>query len=89
MQQQTSLSAFYEEILPTLGKRQVMVLEGLKRLETASNMMIAKSLGWSINCVTPRINELRKLCPPRVVDSGIMVCQVTGRKVHYWRCNDE
>jgi hypothetical protein len=85
--QQTSLQAYFQEIIPIIGQRQQAVLEALKTLGNASNMMIASQLGWSINRVTPRVNELRKTSPPLVISSGVNPCKVTGRKVNYWRCS--
>lgn len=88
MMQQTSLEAFYNEILPNLSNRHAQVLKCLRTLGNASNMMIASHLGWSINRVTPRIIELRHFNPPLVVSTGIYPCKITKRKVHYWRCNN-
>ena len=84
---QTSLQAYYNEIIPIMGLRQLEVLKALETLVNASNMMIAAHLGWSINRVTPRINELRKANPPLVIESGVYQCQITNRKVNYWKIN--
>ena len=84
---QTSLQAYYNEIIPIRGIRQLEVLKALETLVNASNMMIAAHLGWSINRVTPRINELRKANPPLVIESGVYQCKITNRKVNYWKIN--
>jgi len=84
---QTSLEAYYNEIIPIRGLRQLEVLKALETLVNASNMMIAAHLGWSINRVTPRINELRKANPPLVIESGVYQCKITNRKVNYWKIN--
>ena len=84
---QTSLEAYYNEIIPIMGLRQLEVLKALETIVNASNMMIATHLGWSINRVTPRINELRKSNPPLVIESGVYKCQITNRKVNYWKIN--
>ena len=84
---QTSLQAYYNEIIPIRGLRQLEVLKALETLVNASNMMIAAHLGWSINRVTPRINELRKANPPLVIESGVYQCKITNRKVNYWKIN--
>ena len=84
---QTSLQAYYNEIIPIMGLRQLEVLKALETLVNASNMMIAAHLGWSINRVTPRINELRKANPPLVIESGVYQCKITNRKVNYWKIN--
>jgi len=79
---QTSLQSYYNEVLPNIGKNQQIILETLKSMSSASNMMIADKLGWSINRVTPRINELRKL--GLVVEFKIDYCLITHRNVSYW-----
>ena len=84
---QTSLEAYYNEIIPIRGLRQLEVLKALETIVNASNMMIAAHLGWSINRVTPRINELRKANPPLVIESGVYQCKITNRKVNYWKIN--
>lgn len=58
MIQQTSLEA-YEAILPTLSDRQLIVFEVIQRHPGMSNHDIARFLNWEINCVTPRVDELR------------------------------
>lgn len=53
----TSLEA-YSEIKSELGKKQMEVLQVIHRLKKCSNRMIAQTLGWEINRVTGRVNEL-------------------------------
>jgi len=78
----TSLIA-YEEVLSSLGKRQVQVLKALSNFYSATNMMIAEFLGWSINRVTPRVFELRK---KRLIrQDKIGLCKITNRTAIYWR----
>lgn len=82
MIQQTSLLA-YESIQHELGERQKIVLDGLKDLGEATNLMIAKHLGLPINSVTPRIFELRE---KRLVEqSHTAFCKVSKRLAKYWR----
>jgi len=59
----TSLKAYYEKVMPILGKRQLQVFTVfLKNPDEAfTNMEIAQKLGWSINRVTPRVLELRHM----------------------------
>lgn len=77
----TSIQA-YEGVMPTIGKRQALVLGVLQRSEPMSNSEIARELGWEINKVTPRVKELR--------DSGLVIemdrrtCRVTGMNVLTW-----
>ena len=86
---QTSIEAYYEEVMPKLGLRQTQVYNALKSLGNASNMMIARYLGWSINRVTPRVLEMRNLVPPLIKESGVTQCSVTGRNAKYWEINKE
>lgn len=58
--QQTSLFA-YIEVKPTLGDKQKIVYEALKKFDHMSNQEIAEYLGWEINSITPRVLELRKM----------------------------
>lgn len=77
----TSLQAF-EDLQPVIGVRQSQVFAILKSLGPSSNMELARALGWSVSCVTPRIVELRKLGLVR--DAGVRACKVTTRLVHTW-----
>jgi len=47
-----------------------------------SNSEMAEALGWPINTVTPRVNELRKRGLITQVDTR--KCKVTGRIVKVW-----
>lgn len=80
---ETSLTAYFNEICPTLGARQIKVLEAFERGESLTNSEIAERLQWSINRVTPRVLELRKMC--LVEDGGLRTCRITGRTVNTWR----
>ena len=55
----TSLITF-QEVLCSLGDRQKLVLNAIKRLQPCNNLMIQKYLNIPINSVTPRTKELRK-----------------------------
>lgn len=56
---QTSRSA-YDEIRGALGPRQLKVLEVIERNSGGiTNNELAHELHWPINCVTPRVFELR------------------------------
>lgn len=83
MLQSTSLAAF-REITPTLGKRQIHVLECFADGKDYTNSEIAERLGWSINRVTPRIFELRKRESPLLVERLKRPCRVTGRTAIAW-----
>jgi len=61
MIQQTSLQA-YVSVVGGLSRRQDVVYQLFLRYKCPfSNREISKHLGWPINCVTPRVLELRKL----------------------------
>lgn len=51
-----------------------------------SNQEIAEKLRWPINCVTPRVKELRE--KGRVREAGDKYA-VTGRKVKTWEKTDD
>jgi predicted Zn-ribbon and HTH transcriptional regulator len=82
MIQQTSIEA-YKDVLETLGERQSEVYEALKQLGEATNTMISRYLMIPINCVTPRVFELRDM--KLVGVSKVDKCIVTGRKSIYWK----
>jgi len=80
---QTSLLAF-REIKPKRHTAHEAIINLLEiTVRPPTNSEIAKSLGWSINRVTPRVNELVKL--GQVEDGGKKPCSITGRIVHCWR----
>lgn len=60
MIQQTSLEAF-EGIATDLSSKQDKVLKLFKRYGLMCNEEVARLLSWPINCVTPRVLELRNL----------------------------
>lgn len=80
MIQSTSLEAF-RVLEPNLGHHQETVLTVINSHPDMCNKEIASFLMWSINCVTPRVKELR--------DKGLVYhsCNKTfeGRRVMCWR----
>lgn len=80
--QATSLLA-YAEVLEHLGEKQLIVLKCLSELKSATNLMIARKLGWDINRVVPRIFELRKM--NLVTESKIDFCKISGKVAIYWK----
>lgn len=83
MIQQTSLEAF-SEVKQNLGEKQRIVYNILKELQEANNQMISRKLNIPINCVTPRILELREKKLVGVAFTGKDL--FTGRTTIYWRC---
>lgn len=79
--QDTSLNA-YMDISPVLAERQQRVYLALKANHPMTNMELSQYLGWTINCVTPRVLELRK--KKLVTDAGCRPCTVTGRWAWSW-----
>jgi len=84
MSQETSLRAYYDKVLPHLGERQAQVYEVFNREGMdLTNMEAATRLHWSINRVTPRVLELRRL--------GFLVlnqrrkCRITGNVAMAWK----
>lgn len=73
----------YEKIKPELGARQLQVYNALKKLEFATNTMIANNLNLPINTITPRVHELRK--KGLVIRSHISRCPITKNSAQYWK----
>lgn len=79
--QTTSLQAYSSIKNELVGKRK-KVLEQLYYMTSASNTELAEALDWPINCVTPRVKELRErylvreLCKRK--------CSVTNQTVIEW-----
>ena len=82
MIQKTSITA-YNEIKPKLGQMQQIVLNVISGAPNISNLEIARSLGWPINSVTPRVKELRDM--DLVEDAGLKRDPQTLRTVHGWK----
>ena len=79
--QDTSAQAYYA-VLQTLGYKQEMVYLKLKEIGNATNNELKQALGWEINTVTPRVNELRKL---GIVKEGTRrPCRVSGMTAIAW-----
>ena len=81
MIQVTSLESFME-ILPELGELQGIVYNTIKSHPGLSNREIANIIGKPINCVTPRVKELRNM--NLVVNIGIKFDKYTNRNVLIW-----
>lgn len=82
MIQDTSLQAYETEVRPTLGARQWEVKKVLADHVNMTNAEISRALGWEINRVTPRVNELVKM--GYVEAAGKRLCMQTGRRVYAW-----
>mgnify|MGYP001575402117 CR=1 FL=1 len=79
--QETSREAFYTEVIPNLGERQKSVLEAFGD-EAYTNLELSRRLGWEINCVTPRVLELRQ---KGLIDEHCRrPDEITGRRSVCW-----
>jgi len=82
MIQDTSLHA-YALATRQLGAKQKIVLDTIRFFPDATNAELGQRLGWPVNRITPRTNELRKI--GLVLDAGRRRCKVTGSMAHCWR----
>jgi hypothetical protein len=76
-----------------LGYAQRQVMIAITRYPNSTNNELAQILGWPINRITGRVNELRnpdkhgRWARPLVIDGGKRHCKVTGNMAHVWRVN--
>ncbi|WP_195167157.1 winged helix-turn-helix domain-containing protein [Mycobacteroides abscessus] len=80
----TSRAAF-DEVKPDLGRRQAAVLAELRSNGPSCNQEIAEGLGWPINTVTPRVNELVER--GKVREAFRERYAPTNRRVIFWAAN--
>lgn len=79
--QMTSLVA-WNMLKSSLGERQKTVFDALQILEKATNKQLAAALTWPINCITPRVLELRNM---GLVDyAGTRTDETTQRVEMVW-----
>lgn len=81
---ETSLEA-YEKVKPKINNRQKIVLDVIKVNGAITNEGISFALGWPINQVTPRVNELRHM--GMVGEEGRGMNQ-TGYSAKLWSYRD-
>ena len=82
MIQNTSLESFMQ-LLPELGELQETVYNCIKSHPGLCNREIGVLIGKPINCVTPRVKELRNM--GLVVNIGIKFDEYTNRNVMIWK----
>jgi len=85
MIQETSLEA-YIGIQSELGCRQQQILDIISKYDGVSNLDISRIVGLAINCVTPRVKELRDY--GLVVFSHSKLDRITGRRVMCWKVKE-
>lgn len=83
---QISLEAF-NMAKESISNNQELVFEVIKKLKSCNNRMIAETLGWTINRVTPRVKELRDMNPPRIVLDTIIKDDTTNINTQFWKIN--
>mgnify|MGYP000265220147 CR=1 FL=1 len=81
MVQITSIES-YVKVLESLGKRQMVVLKAIDKIEPCNNTQIANYLNLPINTVVPRVYELRKMGIVKL--NKIDVCPTTKRRSMFW-----
>lgn len=81
--QETSIKA-YLSIVSGLGKRQRLVYTTIQRYQPISNKAISSKLRIPINCITPRVKELRDMLLVEEDSQGY--CEKTRRLEIKWRC---
>ena len=81
MIQETSLMA-YLEIVPSIGAKQKVVFNAICSHNGITNMELAAELRWSINRVTPRVHELRRIGLVKLKEKRN--CNITGRLAMAW-----
>jgi len=81
--EQTKIMSYLELTPAEIGQRQRQVLEALRELGSASNRQLSAHIGIPINCITPRVKELRTLGV--VIPVGTEFDYETRRPVMKWR----
>jgi DNA-binding MarR family transcriptional regulator len=81
---QTSLFA-YEQAKDNLGEKQRQVLSAIRQIGKCTDKHIAAFLGWPINRVTPRRNELVE--SGHVIECGVVKNEY-NRPVTLWSAWD-
>lgn len=74
------------ESVQELGNKQMEVLEKIEEIQPCSNKDIAKALGWEINRVTGRVNELAKM---GIIKSERVARNDIGRLEKLWEIKEE
>lgn len=77
----------YDSIKEKLGKNQQIVLGTIAIHEPVSNEKLAYILGWEINRITGRVNELEKA--GKIEKSEKYGFSKAGRKVKQWQVKRE
>ncbi len=73
----------YADVLENLGDRQTEVYRTILKLRSCNSTMISQHLKLPINCVVPRVNELRKYSI--VMEDKKARCPYTKKLTIFWR----
>lgn len=80
-----STSLFAYRTISNLGEKQSKVLEKIEEMQPCSNKQIARALGWEINRVTGRVNELAKI---GLIKTEKIAKGETGRPEKLWQIKE-
>ena len=83
----TSLEAYFGEILPTVGTRQKIVYDAIKHLGCPTNLELSKYLFIPINSIVPRVFEVRQ--KGLVTECEKRECSISHRTVWSWRIRND
>lgn len=81
----TSLIA-YLSVLPETALARASVMKALNEIGEACNQEVSKYLGWEINRITPRMNELVKM---KLVEGEKKYYQKTKKTVYFWKLKNQ
>ena len=81
--QDTSLESYFNEVKPTLGKRQELVLETIRKLGCPTDLELATYLKLPIRSIGPRRNELMHMGKIKICEKRI--CAISQRTAYSWR----
>jgi hypothetical protein len=79
----TSLKAYQEITADLCDKQQAVIKAVVSFSRPVCNAELAAKLDWPINCITPRVKELRDR--GILADAGKKPGPPAGRQVHHWR----
>ena len=80
----TSRQTFFNEVKPKISQKQQEVYVALQIAKRPiNNLELSKYLGWPINSVTPRVNELVEM--GKVEEAFRDIYPATGRRTIYWK----
>lgn len=71
----------------TLSAKRQAVYDAIEANQPVCNQQLAQILGWEINRVTPRVNELRHLMKLRLHSKQIY--KPTGKTVMFWEVRND